>query len=343
MSQASIKDVAKLAGVSIATVSRCVNNPGVVKADTLKRVQSAIEAVNYSPSTLARDFRSGRTRSILVVIPSIGDPFFAKIMQGIKEVTAEASYSILVREYTGNQLEQTEFYELLQSTHTDGVILLASLSPVATEFIHSKQRRVPIVIGCEVVSAELSGLPCVHVDNVKAAQQATEHLLSLGHERIAFISGHENSLLTADRQRGFIEAMQYAGLDVSDERLRFGNMSLDGAADATQALMTLPTPPTAIFCANDEMALGCLAKLQEMGLAVPADVSVIGFDNIRYSAFSTPPLTTIEQPASVIGQRTALRLLAEINGESTTSNVDAIELIKHRLIERSSTATAKPN
>ncbi len=337
MSQASIKDVAKLAGVSIATVSRCVNNPEVVRADTLRRVQSAIDSVNYSPNTLARDFRSGKTRTILVVMPSVGDPFFADIMQGIREIASQSNYNILIREHTGNQLEQSEFSTLLQSTHTDGVILLASLSPVASEYIHSKQRRIPIVIGCEVVSADLTGLPCVHLDNVKAAKQATQHLISLGHERIAFISGHENSLLTADRQQGFIDAMTEAGLEVSQDCLRFGNMTIEGAAQATQALMALAAAPTAIFCANDEMALGCLHQLSKLGVAVPQQVSVMGFDNIRYSAISQPPLTTIEQPAKTIGQRTATRLLAEINGESPT-NQESIELVEHQLIVRSSTA-----
>jgi len=334
MTEASIKDVAKIAGVSIATVSRCINTPNLVRAPTFEKVQRAISATNYTPNTLARDFRRGKTKVILVVLPSVGDPFFQDIMVGIRKVAKNKGYNIIIHEHAGQQIGEQEFSELLVSRHTDGIVLLASVSPFATDIV---TRKIPVVIGCEVVSSDLHGLPSVHIDNISASIEITQYLIDLGHKRIAFISGDQTNLLTADRQKGYERAMDMANLQINKGWVRSGHLNLSGAQTATKEVMHQHPQPTAIFCANDEMALGCIHELKSQGKRVPEDISVVGFDNIRYAQYSDPPLTTINQPAELIGQRTAERLLTEIN-QLGDSNSLQIELVHHELIVRKSAA-----
>lgn len=336
MSQVSIKDVARIAGVSIATVSRCINQPDRVKSGTRARVKEAIRETGYLPNTLAQSFRRGKTHVIMVVLPSVGDPFFTGVMKGIREIASMAGYSLLINETQFNTVTADEIGALVVSHQADGIVLLASLSPFGTRVLSAgNQRALPIVIGCETVSADLSGFPSVHIDNVAAAQEATHHLLRLGHRKIAFIRGQENSLLTRDRENGYRAAMQQAGIEVEPGWLLEGGLNIDGAAHATARLLEHRHRPTAIFCANDEMALGCMHQLKSAGLRVPGDLSVMGFDDIRYAAIADPPLTTVAQPAEEIGERVMHRLLQEID-EGHNGDLPA-EIVPHRLILRAST------
>ena len=337
MGDVSIKEVAKLAGVSIATVSRCVNNPEKVSDKTLEKVRAAIHETGYAPNTLARSFRRGRTNIVMVVLPSIGDPFFTGIMRGIRSVAKAEGYSVLIEETQLNTMTADEIGAMLVSKQTDGIILLASTSPFGTEIMSAKsRRRLPIVIGCETVSPELSGFPSVHIDNVSAAMDATCHLLAEGHRKIAMLTGQASSLLTRDRELGYRRAMQEAGLEIADGWIIEGDMTLQGAIGATEHLLACEPRPTAIFCANDEMAIGALHAIRSAGLNVPRDISLVGFDDMRYAAVTDPPLTTIAQPAEEIGERVMYRLCREIdapNGEQRTPDI-----VPHRLVIRQSVA-----
>jgi LacI family repressor for deo operon, udp, cdd, tsx, nupC, and nupG len=337
LSQVSIKDVARLAGVSIATVSRCVNEPERVRPETREKVEQAIRETGYSPNTLAQSFRRGKTHLIMVVLPSVGDPFFTGVMQGIRAVASEHGYSLLINETQFNTLTADEIVTMVVSRRADGIVLLASMSPFGNRVLSSTSHRaLPIVIGCETVSPELADFPGIHIDNFAAAREATEYLVSLGHERIAFITGQENSLLTLDREKGYRQAMADAGRAAEARWIAEGNLSLDGAIEATQGLLALPRPPTAIFCATDEMAIGCLHAVKSAGLRVPGDISVLGFDDNRYARCMDPPLTTVMQPARLIGERVMQRLLQEIeNGR--TRGADS-EIVPHELVIRASTA-----
>src|SRR5262245_32890607 len=193
----SIKDVAKLAGVSIATVSRTINNKDRVNEKTRERVRRAIKATGFSPNTLAQNFRRGRTNFIMVVLPSIGDPFFAGIVKGIQSIAHEKGYNVLLSETRTNS---EEFTNMLVSRQADGMILLATVPPSGIEALNRQRHRMlPIVIACEAIQPEMRHLPSVHIDNVAAAKEATRYLISQGHQRIAFISGTNTSLLTQDR------------------------------------------------------------------------------------------------------------------------------------------------
>ena len=335
LSQVSIKDVAKLAGVSIATVSRCLNNPERVREKTRIRVRDAILKTGYSPNTLAQSFRRGKTNVILVVLPSVGDPFFTDVMTGIRSVAIEKGYSLLINETQFNTMTADEIGAMVVSRQADGIILLAAMPPFGTEILSARSHRaLPIVIGCETISQDLATFPSVHIDNVAAAQEASNYLIASGHRRIAFIHGLEQSLLTRDREYGYRSAMRKAGLAIEEGWVVEGKLSIDGAIKATRQLLNHAHRPTAIFCANDEMAMGCYHEIRSAGLRIPGDISIMGFDDIRYAEILDPPLTTIFQPAEEIGERVMYRLLREFE-EGRTRNGEP-EIVPHKLIIRQS-------
>jgi LacI family repressor for deo operon, udp, cdd, tsx, nupC, and nupG len=192
----------------------------------------------------------------------------------------------------------------------------------------------PIVIGCEAVSAELTNLPGVHIDNIAAARDATNYLIAQGHRRIAMIYGSETSLLTRDRELGYRNAMRDAGLPIEKGWALAGELSIDGAVDATRRLLRHRLRPTAIFCANDEMAIACMHEIRNSGLQVPRDMSVMGFDDIRYAAVVEPPLTTIGQPAAEIGERVIYRMCNAIDSGCRAD--PGPDIVSHELIVRRS-------
>lgn len=336
MPDVSIKEVAKLAGVSIATVSRCINNPEKLTKKTRQKVEDAIVETGYAPNTLAQSFRRGRTNLIMVVLPSIGDPFFTVVMRGIRSAAKDKGYSVVIEETQHNTMTAGEISAMLVSRQTDGIILLATMSPFGTDILSAKsRRRLPIVVGCEKISPELADLPSVHIDNVAAASEATDYLIAQGHRRIGMIFGLESSLLTKDRERGYRVAMKKAKLPIEDGWVAEGQLSIDGARAATRTLLDHAQRPTAIFCATDEMAIGCLHEIKAAGLAVPADISIMGFDDIRYAEVTDPPLTTIGQPAEEIGERVMYRLCRRIE-EGRSNGDNAPEIVPHKLVVRQS-------
>jgi len=337
----SIKDVARLAGVSIATVSRCLNNPEKVAERTRLKVQEAIVQTGYIPNTLAQSFRRGRTNLVMVVLPSIGDPFFTAVMRGIRTAAKAKAYSVIIEETQLNTMTADEIGAMLVSRQTDGIILLASMSPFGTDILSANsRRRLPIVVGCEKVSPELADLPSVHIDNIAAAKDATNYLISQGHRRIGMIYGLEGSLLTRDRERGYRAAMQKAKLAIRKGWVAEGQLSISGARQATRDLLNQAERPTAIFCANDEMAIGCLHEIKAAGLKIPDDISVVGFDDIRYAEVTDPPLTTISQPAEEIGERVMHRLCRRIE-EGRGSGDNESQIVPHKLVIRQSVAKPK--
>ena len=335
----SIKKVAQLAGVSTATVSRYLNSPEQVKEKTRSKVQAAINKIGYAPNTLARNFRRGKTSLIVVVLPTVGDPFLDNVMRGIWKVADEQGYSILIRDTQSNSHEFDEYTDMVFSKQADGILLLASISPFSEPATHPGKAKAhpPLVLGLESVTAELAEFPSVRVDNIAAAADGTDYLIQLGHQRIGFIAGKRDSLLTHDREKGYRKAMRKAKLPVVDGWVVEGEQTIDGARRATRRLLEHNQRPTAIFCGNDEMALGAMHEIKSAGLKIPSDISVIGFDDIRYAEIMDPPLTTIAQPAEEIGERTMRRLCQIIDGSDTEG---APEIVPHKLIVRKSTARA---
>ncbi len=303
----NIRRVAELAGVSVATVSRTLKNPDVVAPATRERVQAAVAAANYRPNGMAVQFRSRRTGNLVVLVPLIANSFFARVIAGIQQAAQAAGYRVLLCDTAGDERREREYAELVYARQADGVIQLRAFDPFA-----GQGDIPPVVNACEVLAEHT--WPKVRLDNRAAARCLTEHLLALGHRRIALIKGPEDSPLTLERLAGYQEALTQAGIALDPGLLYEGDFTLAAGAAAAKALLTLPERPTALFCCSDEMAIGALQILRRSGLRVPEDISLAGFDDIAFAAYTEPPLTTIAQPAEAFGQRAVAMLLEVLNG-----------------------------
>lgn len=303
----NIRRVAELAGVSVATVSRTLKNPDVVAPATRERVQAAVAAANYRPNGMAVQFRSRRTGNLVVLVPLIANSFFARVIAGIQQAAQAAGYRVLLCDTAGDERREREYAELVYARQADGVIQLRAFDPFA-----GQGDIPPVVNACEVLAEHT--WPKVRLDNRAAARCLTEHLLALGHRRIALIKGPEDSPLTLERLAGYQEALTQAGIALDPGLLHEGDFTLAAGAAAAKALLALPERPTALFCCSDEMAIGALQILRRSGLLVPEDISLAGFDDIAFAAYTEPPLTTIAQPAEAFGQRAVAMLLEVLNG-----------------------------
>ncbi len=333
MATPTIKQVAQLAGVSIATVSRCLNEPDRAGQKTLAKVRAAVAELGYTPNLLAQNFRRGRTNIVMVVVPQIGLPLFEDVLNGIKSVLGNR-FSLIITEAGADSQSSNNFIDMLVSKQVEGVILLASLLPFSPQLVAVNQ-SLPLVVGLEPLTDDLEKLPGVHIDNYQAALEATRYLIDLGHRDIAFVSGAANSLITRDREEGFKGAMAEAGLDIPAGFIHHSNLTLSGGAIAAQHLLRQAKTPTAIFCANDDMALGAMSAARRLKIDVPNQLSVMGFDDTHYAEVSNPSLSTVHQPAREIGARVAERLLREIDAPS--SDALRVETIPHKLVIREST------
>lgn len=304
----NIREVADMAGVSVATVSRALQQPERVSPKTRAKVMSAVTEVGYKPNLMAVKFRSGKTHNLVVLVPTIATVFFARVISGMQEAAAELGYSLLLGNTLGQDEIEASYAKMVQTSQADGLIQLRAFNPFGDENI-PKDRLLPMVNACEVLNTSLC--PTVTLDNRAAAKAMTEHLISLGHKRIALIKGPAASPLTQERLAGYRDALQAADIDFDPHLLFPGDFTLHAGQDAAKRILALDNRPTAVFCENDETAIGAVQGFKSAGLRIPNDISVAGFDNIDFAAFCDPPLTTIAQPAEEFG-RTAVNLLVDI-------------------------------
>jgi LacI family transcriptional regulator len=304
----TITDVAAEAGVSVATVSKVINGrDGVAKATT-ERVKAVIEQLGYESSLVARSLRSSRTHVIGILVADF-EPFSTELLKGAALALHGTGYEVVVYSGGGRSQEESGWerrsLSRLGGTLTDGVILV---TPSVVEIPHAG----PIVAVDPHRGS--SGLPTVDSDNFKGAVTATRHLLDLGHRRIGFLAGRPDLESARQRERGFRHAMAEAGIDVDPDLVLVGGYTLEGAEEPAHRMLGMEDPPTAIFAANDLSAIETMEVAQSRGLRVPADLSVIGFDNVPESAVADPPLTTIDQAIQQMGFE-AVRLLIELIDE----------------------------
>jgi LacI family transcriptional regulator, repressor for deo operon, udp, cdd, tsx, nupC, and nupG len=306
-----IKDVAKLANVSTATVSRVLRNADNVTEETRKRVLEAIEKLNYQPNVLGRYLRRMETETILVVVPDITNPFFSKVLRGIESVAIQNGYQVLLGDTQNNVRLEEEYLNLLRQKQVDGMILLTAR--IHRDLMEEISKQFPIVLACEYL--EGSNIPTVSIDNISSARKATEHLIKLGHRRIAHLSGPMNIILSRDRLRGYQQAMMQYELDIDPVLIQEGDFTYELGYNLTLKLLALEKPPTAIFAANDEMAIGAIKAIRKLSLRVPDDIAVVGFDDIKIASIFEPNLTTISQPMFEIGEKAMNLLLQLIEGK----------------------------
>jgi len=330
----NVKKVADVAGVSSATVSRALNRPEMVAETTRRKVVAAAESLGYAGNYLARNLRVQKTSNVIVIVPNIANPFFSEVIRGIERVAQMSGYCVLLGDIQDSPKREHAYENLLATKRADGLITLSPTIPK----ISGRSRSVdflqqPIVNACEC--AEGTPMRTVQLDNVGAGRKATEYLISLGHRRIGFVTGPDASPLTKSRLAGYREAIEAAGLKYSERLIAHGDFSIQSGIVAAQQLLSLDRPPSAIFCSNDEMALGAMSTLKSRGKKIPDDLSVVGFDNIVYAQYFDPPLTTVAQPMQEIGRR-AMTMLADILAGNPPATKDVI--LPYELVVRSSTA-----
>jgi LacI family transcriptional regulator, repressor for deo operon, udp, cdd, tsx, nupC, and nupG len=308
----TLSDVAKMAGVSVATASRALSNPDLVADSTRRAVRDAAESCGYKVNLVARSLRIQRTNTLLVLQPCIDQPFYPALLRSIEETALAAGYSVMVG-FTDKPDKYREAYaDLLSNGRVDGVIIVDGGTGV--DGFTGPKPDVPAVQVLDVVYG--GAVPAVRVDDHYVAEVAVHHLASLGHRRIAHIAGREKSLPSADRRKGFLAAMAKLGLAVDEDLVRPGNSQRDGAAEAMRHFLSLAKPPTAVFCASDAMACAAMDVCRDRGLQVPGDISFVGADDTADAQFNYPALTTVHVPRSAIGARAVEKLIGLIRGQS---------------------------
>jgi len=308
-----IRDVARVAGVSTATVSRTLSQPGLVSAKTRENVLAAVAETGYRINLAARNLRRNQTGSIVVLVPYLSNPFFSLILSGIAKVASEAGLNVLVADTREPDGADRQIAEYLYNNRSDGLIVLDGNLSEAMFSGSNRKGRPPVMFACEWL--EVHDQPSVTVDNHFGARLAVEHLIALGHRRIGHVAGPPDNVLTRQRAAGFRDALASAGLPADERWFIEGDFTLRSGVAAAERWLEFAERPTAVFCSSDAMACGFVSQLNRRGIRVPGDVSVVGFDDIDIAAHFIPPLTTIRQPRSLIGETAAAMLIQMMRPE----------------------------
>lgn len=312
-----------------------LSQPNVVTPATRRRVLQAIERLGYEPNSTAKSLRTLRTGKLIVSVPDISNPFFSLILQGIEAAAQREGYSVLVGDTQHDEKREEGYAMMLRRKEADGLIFLGHRLPdeAATMIRAMRPKCAPIVNGCEF--SPTLNIPSVHIDNAKAASEAMDHLYGLGHRRIGLITGPLGSPLSRDRLNG---ATARAKRERAERQCMVmqGDFSIESGAAAAERLLGRVDKPTAIFCFNDEMAMGVIETARRLSVHVPRDLSVIGFDDIRFARHTHPPLTTIAQPMRQIGEGTVRLLLGILSGDDEMDTPASVTL-RHTLVVRAST------
>jgi DNA-binding LacI/PurR family transcriptional regulator len=331
----SIKDIARLAGVSHSTVSRALRNSPLIPAQTAQRIQQIAREKGYTASAVARSLVTRKTKTIGVVVTSIADPFNGEVVEGLEETANRNGYSVILATSQADPEREISVVRSFQERRVDG-ILVASSRVGSLYMPLLGEMRIPIVL----LNNQYPGtfVHTVTFDNVDGALQATRHLIQLGHTRIAYVGDRFGLASDTERLKGYQNALAEAGLPSPEELVAHGDGKAAGAREAAAKLMGAKTPPnrrpTAVFCYNDMSALGVMEQAEAVGLSIPQDLSIIGFDDLFFTGQLRPPLTTVRQPKKEIGRCAMEQLLALLQGEQA----DSTTLIKGELVVRGSTA-----
>jgi len=330
----TIQDVARHASVSTATVSRALSNPERVSEEMREKVNAAVEATGYTLNQAARSLRMRNTKTILVALPNVSNPFFSPILGAIEREAMEQGYSVLVANCTPDDASKQRLRDFLRSNRADGLLLFDGSIPLAhLKDLFQDPNHPPIVVACEAIAD--SPFSTVRTNNAEAAAQATQYLIDIGHARIAHVAGPNENILAIEREAGYRAAMAGARLKVWPDYVVEGGFTIDGGVRAARALMSLDAPPTAVFCASDVTAIGFLSQAQEMGFCCPKDISVVGFDDIELAPHFSPPLTTMHQPTEDLGRLATEALLSMLENNAARRRPTRVVLHSELIIRGS--------
>lgn len=329
--RSTIKDVAEKAGVSIATVSRVINNSQQVSEQVREKVLQVIEEMGFRPNPVARSLVMKKSRLIGVVVPDMTSFFFGEIMNGIEEIIRTHQYDILVCNTRGNHELEVRYLDLFQTKQVEGIIFMSwKLENDVVD--HIRRMDTPVVM----INRNTSRLtvPSVSIDNYKAAYEMTHYLLEKGHEKIALIRNSiDVDAFGLEQYKGYKQALKEHGLEVNKNYVRYADFSVENSYKIVKALIEEKDMPTAIFATSDSMAIGAINALKDRGYNVPTDVSVVGFHDTRLASIYRPKLTVIHQPLFNIGTVAVKMIIDRIKGQKSGEN---IVILPHTLIERES-------
>jgi LacI family transcriptional regulator len=313
---ATIRDVAREAGVSIATVSRVFNNSSLVSEDTAKRVRQAAAQFDYWPNSAAQSLTTNRSNTLGVLLPDLFGEFYSEVIRGIDSLARRESYQIML---SSSHADNEEILMAARSMlgHIDGLLMMAP-DDASADTVNRIRRRIPLVL---LNPATDSAQNCsISIDNFSGAREAVNHLLNLGHRRIAMVAGPPGNGDANERLRGFTQALSDAGQDPEEAIVVQGDFREPSGFSAGIELMKCVPRPSAVFVANDSMAVGLLAALEGLGVDVPGDLAVVGFDDVDIAGYLRPPLTTVHIDAFALGQRAAQMMVNEIQSPEKGTN-----------------------
>lgn len=309
---ATISQVAKEAGVSVATVSRVLNGSNTVKEETARKVMETIRCLKYVPNQTARNFRRNETKTILVLLPNITNQYYANVFDGLNTEAQASGYNIFLSTTWGRS-QKEELQKVIERRQADGAVLLAVRRD--ERWVDEYKERFPIVQCCEF--AENCSTPHVSVDNYQAAYEATKYLVDLGRRKIGMIGSTNNFISTLRRRQGYEDALRDSSVALREEWIGFmdDSYSYSSALVAAKQLLSQPQRPDALFCVGDECAFGVTVTARSLGIRVPEELSVIGFDGIIYTTMEHPYITSVVQPCKELGHTAIKLLLTLLQGE----------------------------
>jgi len=332
----SIKDIARIAGVSHSTVSRALRKSPLIPAETARRIQTIADELGYRASAVARSLVTRKTEAVGVVVTSIADPFNGEVVAGIEEVANQHGYSVILATSQTDPQREIAVVRSFQERRVDGIVVASSR--VGALYLPTlSEMQIPIVLLNNQHPSEF--VHSVSIDNVDGARQAVNHLIGLGHTRIAYIGDETGLESDTERLKGFEDAMSEARLKILPELVVRGDGKSEAAAREAFHLLTMKERPTAIFCYNDMSALGVLNAAAQSGVRVPDELSIIGFDDLFFAALMQPALTTIHQPKKELGHSAMQLLVHLLNGGAS----EKMQIVKGELVVRSSTAAPLTN
>ncbi|KJR44601.1 putative transcriptional regulator of the myo-inositol catabolic operon [Desulfosporosinus sp. I2] len=329
----TIYDIAREANVSIATVSKVINNSGRISSPTRDRVHKVIDELDYRPNLLASAMTSKRTYTAGILIPDIGNPFYPDVIRGVEDFARQNNYSVLLCNTDDNLEKQLEYVELLKQKSVDGIIV-AAVAASPERLIETLGDSLPTVVLARRIKDPNQQItfPSVVVDNFRGGYLATKHLIENGHSKISLLGESLHIESSQERMRGCIQALEEHFLALHSVEFCTRNLGFEGGYNATINLLKKTSPPTAIFADTDLLAFGGMKAAKELGYRVPDDISFIGFDNTALCTIVDPPLSSIAQPMYELGQRTMEILIGKISGLS----VPELTVLDISLVERQS-------
>jgi LacI family transcriptional regulator len=335
---ATIRSVADLAGVSTATVSHVINETRVVSAPTTARVLDAMERLHYHPDVVARSLRRRETLTLGLLVPSVELPFFAVVARDVEAAASDLGYSVILCNSGWSLDRERQYINNLLARRVDGLLCI-SMDMTAEHIAPLLRRNTPVVLFDEGTMPGIE-LDAVEIDNFRGAYDATVHLLELGHRRIGCVTGIGNSPLNDARIHGYRQALGQAGIAFDPDLLYEGDYSAQSGLAHGRALLGSLAPPTAVFAFNDLMAMGVMQAAHERGMRIPIDLAVIGFDGLPMTAFTSPPLSTVEQPVPAMSVAAIAMLLDRIRGTAPTE--PRVQTFRATLVARASTVGYAP-